>query len=117
MDISSLFIANAQAAKLVSPGKRPFDHPTAIAPIRGVALGEPRHDADAREEPAGSPPRYNQGRLTRNQVDGADTRAHSLQGWDGINQRERLPRIDTISPGEQRQTPSPHGLRSTNRQP
>ena len=48
MDIGSLFIADAQPAKLVEPGKAPLDDPAPSpqsATMFGVALREPRHDA------------------------------------------------------------------------
>jgi hypothetical protein len=47
MDVGPLFIANAQAAKLIEPGEGPFYNPSPSAEpaaMLGVAPGEPRYD-------------------------------------------------------------------------
>jgi len=47
MDVGSLVIAHAQAAKLTEPGKRPLHDPPPPAqstPVRGATHREPRHD-------------------------------------------------------------------------
>jgi hypothetical protein len=47
MDVGPLFIANAQAAKLIEPCEGPFYDPSPSAEpaaMLGVAPGEPRHD-------------------------------------------------------------------------
>ena len=47
MDVGPLFIADAQAAKLIQPRESSLHHPSPSAQstaMLGVALGEPRHD-------------------------------------------------------------------------
>jgi hypothetical protein len=47
MDIGSLFVTHAQAAKLIEPGEGSFYHPPPSAQpttVFGVSLGEPRPD-------------------------------------------------------------------------
>jgi hypothetical protein len=48
MDVGSLFVSDSQSAKLVEPGKGPFDHPAPSpepAAMFGVTHREQRHDA------------------------------------------------------------------------
>jgi hypothetical protein len=47
VDVGSLFVPDAQAAKLIEPGEGSFYHPTPSAQpttVFGVSLGEPRPD-------------------------------------------------------------------------
>ncbi len=47
MDVSSLFVANAQAAKLIKPSEGSFYYPPPSAhstAVFGVPLSEPRRD-------------------------------------------------------------------------
>src|SRR6476660_679627 len=52
MDVGSLVIAHAQAAKLTEPGKGALDDPPPSAqatPMRRAAHGQPRHDVTSPE--------------------------------------------------------------------
>lgn len=52
MDVGSLVVADAQAAKLVQPRKRSLDHPappTQAASVLGGSHGQPPHDVTCSE--------------------------------------------------------------------
>ena len=52
MDVGPLVIADAQAAKLVQPRKRPLHDPappTQATPVLGAAHGQPGHDVTSPE--------------------------------------------------------------------
>ena len=58
MNVGSFLITDAQSAKLIEPGERPFHDSTPSAQsasMFGVALGKPRHDVAGTET---SPDRF-----------------------------------------------------------
>ena len=102
MDISSLFIANAQPTELIEPCKGPLDHPavdTQTAAVLGVSFGEQRCDLAGTKALTDS-----LGIITPVAYHGIRTMPRapspSLQGRDGINQDECLLRIVTVGAGE-----------------
>ena len=102
MDVSSLFIANAQATKLIQPCKGSFDHPaisTQIAAVLGVSFGEQRYDmADTKALPDSlrviTPVAYHAIRTM------PWASAHSLQGWKGVDEYECSRRIVSVGAGK-----------------
>ena len=111
MDVSPLFVANAQAPELIQPSEGPLDYPSRLpqpTAMLGVALGEPRHNVPSTQT---LPDRISV--ITTVAQYGVRTMpwasALSLQPWDGVNQRKGLLRVVTIGPNElngQRNSPS-----------
>ena len=92
MDVGPLLIANAQAAKLVEPSKAPLHDPPPSAQstaVLGVTLCQERLNVPGAQTSADclsvitTVAQHAIGSM-------AWTSPLSLQGWDGINQREGL---------------------------
>ena len=102
MDVSSLFVANAQAAKLTKPSEGSFNYPSPSAPptaMFGISLGQPRLD------PANSqaaPNRFSVVTAVANDAIRPITwpSSFSLQDRDSINKCEGMLRIVAIGSGE-----------------
>jgi hypothetical protein len=98
MDVGSLFIADAQAAKLIKPSEGSLHHPSPSAQsaaMISVSFGKPRLDVAGTQT---LPDRF--GVITTVAQHTIRTMARSsslsLQRWDGINQCEGLLRVVTI---------------------
>jgi hypothetical protein len=102
MDVGAFFVANSQPSELVQPSEGSFDDPSPSAQstaVLRISLGEPGHNAAGTQTFPDclcivTPVAQHAIRTT------ARTPSPSLQGWDGINECERLLRIITIRPSE-----------------
>ena len=102
MDISALFIANAQPTELIEPCKSPFDHPPIFAQtatVLGVSFSEQRHHMSATKPLTDSlrviAPIPDHGIRTMPWAS-----SPSPQGWDGINEHGCLLRIVAVGASE-----------------